>query len=134
MSKIGDLIRKHLKNFIPYSTARDDFKGDRGIFLDANENALGSVISENWNRYPDPRQSYLKQAMGKSKGITTECIFMGNGSDEPIDLLIRAFCEPGIDEVMIFPPTYGMYKVAANINDYSVNEALFPLGFQFDMI
>jgi len=133
MSKIGDLLRKHLNFFVPYSTARDDFKGDRGIFLDANENALGSVISENWNRYPDPRQSHLKQVMGKIKGIAPECIFMGNGSDEPIDLLIRAFCEPGIDEVMIFPPTYGMYKVAANINNVSVNEVLLTQDFQLDM-
>ncbi len=133
MSKIGDLIRRHLKNFTPYSTARDDFKGDRGIFLDANENALGSVISENWNRYPDPRQSHLKEAMGKIKGIAQECIFMGNGSDEPIDLLIRGFCEPGIDEVMIFPPTYGIYKVVANINNVSVNEVLLTQDFQLDM-
>ena len=94
MSKIGDLLRKHLNFFDPYSSARDDFKGDKGIFLDANENALGSVISEKWNRYPDPRQSHLKRAMGTIKGIAPECIFMGNGSDEPIDLLIRAFCEP----------------------------------------
>ena len=133
MSKIGDLLRKHLKNFTPYSTARDDFKGDRGIFLDANENALGSVIFKNYNRYPDPRQSHLKLVMGKIKGIAPECIFMGNGSDEPIDLLIRAFCEPGIDEVMIFPPTYGMYKVAANINNVSVNEVLLTQDFQLDM-
>jgi len=133
MSKIGDLLRKHLKNFTPYSTARDDFKGDRGIFLDANENALGSVIFKNYNRYPDPRQSHLKLVMGKIKGIAPECIFMGNGSDEPIDLLIRAFCEPGIDDVMIFPPTYGMYKVAANINNVSVNEVLLTKDFQLDM-
>ena len=133
MSKIGDLLRKHLNFFVPYSTARDDFKGDRGIFLDANENALGSVIFKNYNRYPDPRQSHLKLVMGKIKGIAPECIFMGNGSDEPIDLLIRAFCEPGIDEVMIFPPTYGMYKVAANINNVNVNEVLLTQDFQLDM-
>ena len=133
MSKIDDLLRKHLKDFTPYSTARDDFKGDKGIFLDANENSLGSVISEKWNRYPDPRQGHLKRAMGTIKGIAPECIFMGNGSDEPIDLLIRAFCEPGIDEVMIFPPTYGMYKVAANINNVSVKEVLLTPDFQLDM-
>ena len=79
------------------------------------------------------KSSEVKWAMGKIKGIAPECIFMGNGSDEPIDLLIRAFCEPGIDEVMIFPPTYGMYKVAANINNVSVNEVLLTQDFQLDM-
>ena len=133
MSRIEGLLRKHLKDFTPYSSARDDFKGHKGIFLDANENALGSVISEKWNRYPDPRQSYLKRAMGTIKGTAPECIFMGNGSDEPIDLLIRAFCEPESDEVMIFPPTYGMYKVAANINNVRVNEVLLTPDFQLDI-
>ena len=133
MREFEDLLREHLKDFTPYATARDDFKGNKGIFLDANENALGSVISEKWNRYPDPRQSQVKWAMGKIKGIAPECIFIGNGSDEPIDLLIRTFCEPGIDEVMIFPPTYGMYKVAANINNVRVNEVLLTPDFQLDM-
>ncbi len=134
MNEIEGLLRNHLKGFIPYSNARDDFKGDRGIFLDANENALGSVITEKWNRYPDPLQNHLKQALGKIKAIDPDCIFIGNGSDEPIDLLIRAFCEPGIDEVLIFPPTYGMYKVAATINNVSVKEVLLTTDFQLDMI
>ena len=134
MNGIESLLRNHLKGFTPYSTARDDFKGDRGIFLDANENALGSVITEKWNRYPDPLQNHLKQALGKIKAIDPECIFIGNGSDEPIDLLIRAFCEPGIDEVLIFPPTYGMYKVAAKINNVSVKEVSLTSDFQLDMI
>ena len=134
MNEIKSLLRNHLKDFTPYSTARDDFKGDKGIFLDANENALGSVITEKWNRYPDPLQNHLKQALGKIKAIDPECIFIGNGSDEPIDLLIRAFCEPGIDEVLIFPPTYGMYKVAANINNVSVKEVALTTDFQLNMI
>ena len=120
MNEIKSLLRNHLKDFIPYSTARNDFKRDKGIFLDANENSLGSVITEKWNRYPDPLQNNLKQALGKIKAIDPECIFIGNGSDEPIDLLIRGFCEPGLDEVLIFPPTYGMYKVAANINNVNI--------------
>ena len=134
MNEIESLLRNHLKGFIPYSTARDDYRGDRGIFLDANENALGSVITKKCNRYPDPLQNHLKQALGKIKAIDPECIFIGNGSDEPIDLLIRAFCEPGIDEILIFPPTYGMYKVAANINNVSVKEVSLTADFQLDMV
>ena len=134
MNEIESLLRNHLKGFVPYSTARNDFKENSGIFLDANENPFGSVITEKWNRYPDPLQNHLKQALGKIKAIDAGCIFIGNGSDEPIDLLIRAFCEPEIDEILIFPPTYGMYKVAANINNVRVKEVSLTTDFQLDII
>ena len=134
MNEIESLLRNHLKGFVPYSTARNDFKENSGIFLDANENPFGSVITEKWNRYPDPLQNHLKQALGKIKAIDPGCIFIGNGSDEPIDLLIRAFCEPEIDEILIFPPTYGMYKVAANINNVRVKEVSLTTNFQLDII
>ncbi|NVK85938.1 MAG: aminotransferase class I/II-fold pyridoxal phosphate-dependent enzyme, partial [Cytophagia bacterium] len=101
----NDLLRPHLKQLVPYSSARDDYKGKEGVFLDANENPIGSITDENWNRYPDPYQQELKAKLADVKGVNAEQIFLGNGSDEPIDLLIRAFCEPGVDEMIINPPT-----------------------------
>ena len=100
------LLRPHLKNLVPYSSARDDYKGSEGVFLDANENPFGSITDENWNRYPDPYQKELKSAIAQVKGVPAENIFLGNGSDEPIDLLYRAFCEPGKDNVIINSPTH----------------------------
>jgi histidinol-phosphate aminotransferase len=126
---LSQLIRPHLKGLAPYSSARDDFKGEAQIFLDANENPFNTAF----NRYPDPHQSELKKMLSQIKNIPTESIFIGNGSDEPIDLLYRAFCEPGVDNVITMPPTYGMYKVSANINNILVKEVLLDEFFDVDV-
>ncbi|MCG8308431.1 MAG: histidinol-phosphate transaminase [Cytophagales bacterium] len=118
--EIRNLLRPHLLNFTPYSSARDEFKGTANVYLDANENAFGSTAADKYRRYPDPYQKQLKHSIGAIKNIGPEHIFLGNGSDEPIDLLIRAFCNPGKDRIVIAPPTYGMYKVSAEINDVGV--------------
>lgn len=122
-----------MKQLVPYSSARDDYKGKEGIFLDANENPIGSITEENWNRYPDPYQLELKAKLAEVKGVTAEQIFLGNGSDEPIDLLYRAFCEPQKDEVIINPPTYGMYKVSADINNVKAKEVLLTNQYDLDV-
>ena len=111
---IQHLIRPSIKALKPYSSARDEFKGNKDnlIFLDANENPFENGV----NRYPDPQQSKLKVLISEIKGIPTEHILLGNGSDEVLDLLIRMFCEPNKDNIIILPPTYGMYEVLANIN------------------
>ncbi len=114
------ILRKNIKNLIPYSSARDEYKGTEGIFLDANENGYGSPLNKDYNRYPDPLQLSLKEQLSNIKNTPKETIFLGNGSDEAIDILYRAFCEPGIDNVIICPPTYGMYEVSANINDVEI--------------
>lgn len=112
------LIRPHLLNLKPYSSARDEYKGTKGVFLDANENAYGSVTSTgNYSRYPDPLQHQVKEQLSTLKGVSVDQIFLGNGSDEPIDLLFRIFCEPTIDNFIQTPPTYGMYQVCADINN-----------------
>jgi histidinol-phosphate aminotransferase len=126
------LIRPHLATVSPYSSARDEYEGDKGVFLDANENSLGSVHEKTFNRYPDPHHLELKQKLSRLKHISLERIFIGNGSDEPIDLLIRMFCQPGIDNVIICPPTYGMYAVSAEINDVHIKEAQLKPNFQLD--
>ena len=120
MVSLESLVRKNIQNLKPYSSARDEFRGKADIFLDANENALGSPTQSQWNRYPDPRQTILKKAINKLKNVSMERIFLGNGSDEAIDLLIRAFCEPDLDQIMIMPPTYGMYQVCADINNVGI--------------
>lgn len=127
-----DSLRPHLKQLVPYSSARDDYKGKDGVFLDANENPIGSITEENWNRYPDPYQLELKAKLAEIKGVNAEQIFLGNGSDEPIDLLYRAFCEPQTDEVIINPPTYGMYKVSADINNVKAKEVLLTNQYDLD--
>ena len=114
----------------PYSCARDEFEGEAAVFLDANENSLGSLAGEGYNRYPDPRQTQLRIKVAKIKGVKPEQVFFGNGSDEPIDLLYRAFCRPTIDRAIINPPTYGMYKVQAAINETPVDEVLLTPDFQ----
>lgn len=129
----NDLLRQHLKQLVPYSSARDDYKGKEGVFLDANENPIGSITDENWNRYPDPYQLELKTKLAQVKGVKAEQIFLGNGSDEPIDLLFRAFCEPQKDEVIINPPTYGMYKVSADINNVKAREVLLTNQYDLDV-
>lgn len=129
--ELEKLVRKNIKEATPYSSARDEFKGQGKIFLDANENGLGSPMTKWYNRYPDPHQVELKKAVAKIKGISADHVFLGNGSDECIDLLYRCFCEPGKDNVIICPPTYGMYKVSANINDVAIREA--PLRGEFQL-
>ncbi len=122
---LNALIRPNVLEMAPYSSARDEFEGEANIFLDANENSIGSsTIEGDYNRYPDPRQTPLRNELAKIKGIHPDQIFFGNGSDEAIDLIFRAFCIPKVDRVLILPPTYGMYKVQANINETPVDEIL----------
>lgn len=121
-------IRKNILTLKPYSSARDEFSGEAMVFLDANENPF----NQPYNRYPDPLQRELKSRIGKIKGVSPENIFLGNGSDEPIDLIIRAFCEPGIHNIVQIEPTYGMYQVAAGINNVEVKKTLLTDNYQLD--
>lgn len=130
---IKNLQRENIKNLRPYSTARDEYKGQASVFLDANENSFGSPLPENFNRYPDPLQLDLKDALSRIKGVPIENTFLGNGSDEAIDLLYRAFCNPGKDNVILLPPTYGMYEVSANINDVETRKVNLLPNFQLDL-
>ncbi len=133
MFDIEKLIRPNIKKLKPYSSARDEFSGDASVFLDANENSFGSPLSKNYNRYPDPHQRKLKEKISQIKGVPPQHIFLGNGSDECIDLLYRGFCNPGIDNVIICPPTYGMYEVSANINDIEIRKISLTLDFQLNV-
>ncbi len=127
---IEDLLRDNIKKIVPYSTARDEYKGAKvDIFLDANENPFDTSL----NRYPDPHQIKLKEKISEIQGIPKENIFLGNGSDEVIDLIIRAFCRPGIDKIMIHPPTYGMYQVAAQTNDNDVIKVNLTNNFRLNV-
>ncbi len=128
------LTRPNIQKLVPYSSARDEFSGEAKVFLDANENSLGSPLTKWYNRYPDPHQLAIKEKLGIVKGIAPEHIFLGNGSDECIDLLFRSFCEPGKDNVIICPPTYGMYEVSANINDITIKKAVLLDDFQLDLV
>jgi len=130
---LNSLVRENIKILQPYSSARTEYSGDASIFLDANENSYGSPLEENYNRYPDPLQWKLKHDLSKIKGIPPQNIFIGNGSDEVIDLSFRIFCEPGKSNVITCPPTYGMYKVCANINDVKVKQAVLTREFQLDV-
>lgn len=130
---LNKITRESIKKVVAYSSARDEFSGEAKIFLDANENSLGSPLTKWYNRYPDPYQKEVKEAISKIKGIKTENIFLGNGSDECIDLLYRCFCEPGKDNVIICPPTYGMYEVSAAINDIAAKKVSLLPGFQLDL-
>ena len=125
MKGIDRLVRRNIAELTPYSTARDEYEGALGVFLDANE----SPYPNGWNRYPDPHQKKLKQRISELKGIPVGNIFLGNGSDEAIDLLLRVFCNPGKDNVVAISPSYGMYEVAAQINDIEVRKV--PLGEDF---
>lgn len=130
---LDKITRTNIKNLKPYSSARSEFKGKEGVFLDANENSFGSPLDANYNRYPDPLQLDVKEKLGKIKGLPIQNIFLGNGSDEAIDILFRAFCNPGIDNIIICPPTYGMYEVSANINDVNIKRVpLTAEEFQLD--
>lgn len=130
---LDKLVRKNIKALKPYSSARDEFKGNASVFLDANENGYGSPLDDDFNRYPDPLQWDLKLAIAQIKGVPAKNIFVGNGSDEVIDLSFRIFCNPGKDNVIICPPTYGMYEVSANVNDVKVNKVNLLHGFQLDV-
>ncbi|GMQ28331.1 histidinol-phosphate transaminase [Algoriphagus confluentis] len=127
---LNSLLRAHILRLQPYTSARDEYTGKEGVFLDANENPFGSITSEDFNRYPDPYQSALKEEISKIKGVRPSQIFLGNGSDEAIDLLYRAFCNPGKDNVILLPPTYGMYEVSAHINDVEIRKVSLTTDFQ----
>lgn len=127
------LVRPNIRNLKPYSSARSEFEGSAEVFLDANENAFGSPAGLDLNRYPDPLQRELKDRIAAMKGVSPSQIFVGNGSDEAIDLVFRIFCEPGRDEVITCPPTYGMYRVSADINDVAVREVSLTANFQLDV-
>ena len=118
ISDVLSLVRGNIRALAPYSTARDEYKGALGVFLDANENPF----ENGYNRYPDPRQAELKSIIAPKKGVEVEQMFIGNGSDEAIDLCFRIFCEPRIDNVVAIAPSYGMYRVSADINDVEVRE------------
>ena len=122
---LDKLLRENIRSLQPYSSARDEFKGEASVYLDANENPYNAPF----NRYPDPLQWKVKEQISKIKHVPTENIFLGNGSDEPIDLLYRAFCEPRTDNVVAIEPTYGMYKVCANINDVEYRKVLLNENF-----
>lgn len=128
MIDIDKLVRENVRKLTPYSCARDEFKGSSGTFMDANENPFGTL-----NRYPDPYQIKLKAAIAPVKGVSAENIFLGNGSDEIIDLCFRIFCNPGVDKVLTFTPTYGMYEVSASVNDIEVIKIPLTENFQIDL-
>jgi len=128
MVDINKLVRNNIRSLTPYSCARDEFEGKKGIFMDANENPFGNL-----NRYPDPYQKELKAAISRIKGIEEEKIFLGNGSDEIIDLCFRTFCNPGTDKFLTFSPTYGIYEVSAVINDVKVINIPLNGDFQIDI-
>jgi len=130
---IQKLIRPNISRLVPYSSARDEFKGEASVYLDANENSLGSPTLKWYNRYPDPLQWKIKEKLSSIKHIAPEQMFIGNGSDECIDLLYRSFCNPGMDNIIICPPTYGMYAVSANINDVAIRQAPLLDDFQLNL-
>lgn len=126
MNDFTNLLRANIRSLIPYSSARDEYSGEQAVLLDANENPYGNL-----NRYPDPLQKKLKRRISEIKNVPPEQIFIGNGSDEAIDLLYRIFCNPGKDRALIFTPTYGMYEVCARINDIDI--VTIPLDADFDI-
>jgi histidinol-phosphate aminotransferase len=133
MFDINNILRKNIKNLTPYSSARDEYQGEASVFLDANENAFGSPLPQAYNRYPDPMQYAVKMRLSEIKGVPARNIFVGNGSDEAIDILFRSFCNPGVDNVIIVPPTYGMYQVSANINDVEARKVLLTEEYQLNL-
>lgn len=130
---VTDLIRPNFIQLTPYSSARDEYSGKEGTFLDANENPFLSVTGEAFNRYPDPYQWACKVRLSEIKGVAPKQIFLGNGSDEAIDLLIRITCQPKRDNILILPPTYGMYKVCADIQEIFIQEAPLTADFEIDL-
>jgi len=126
---VHSLVRKNILALKPYASARDEFKGEAEVYLDANENPYPSP----YNRYPDPLQKQVKEKLAAVKGVTPDQIFLGNGSDEAIDLLIRAFCEPHHDSIMIVEPTYGMYHVCAQVNAVHTQSVLLTPDFDLHL-
>ena len=127
MFDLNKIVRKNILALKPYSSARDEFSGKEGVFLDANENPFGSL-----NRYPDPHQKELKKKLSEIKSVPMENIFIGNGSDEVIDICFRTFCNPGKEKALTFSPTYGMYEVSAEINDVELIKLPLNDSFQID--
>lgn len=128
MNKLEQIVRPNILSLLPYSSARDEFKGKAEIFLDANENPFGTL-----NRYPDPFQQDLKAALSLEKSVNVDQLFIGNGSDEVIDLLFRIFCIPGKDNVITLTPSYGMYEVSAGINDIRIKKINLTSDFNLDL-
>jgi histidinol dehydrogenase len=128
MFELQNLVRRNILNLIPYSSARNDYSGNDGIFLDANENPFGKL-----NRYPDPYQGKLKKKLSKLKSVSCENIFIGNGSDEVIDLAFRIFCNPSKDKALTFSPSYGMYNLSSQINDVELISIPLDSKFQIDL-
>lgn len=126
--KISELVRENIRALKPYSSARDEFSGTEGVFLDANENPFGGL-----NRYPDPYQNELKQIYAKLRKVSVNQLFVGNGSDEVIDVVFRTFCEPGKDKALTFSPTYGMYQVSADINNVELMNVPLSDSFEIDL-
>ncbi len=131
--EVTELIRPNFIKLTPYSSARDEYSGKEGVFLDANENPFLSVTAEEFNRYPDPYQWACKQKLAEIKRVSPDRIFLGNGSDEAIDLLIKITCEPKRDNILVLPPTYGMYKVCADIQEIFIQEAPLTENFEIDL-
>ncbi|TLX77561.1 histidinol-phosphate transaminase [Labilibacter sediminis] len=129
MKSLDQLVRPNIKSLKPYSSARDEFSGEEAVFLDANENPY----NQPYNRYPDPYQRKLKKRIAEIKHVSEDSIFLGNGSDEAIDLAFRAFCEPGLDNVVSIDPTYGMYQVAADINNIETRKVKLTSDFELDV-
>jgi histidinol-phosphate aminotransferase len=125
---LNKLLRKNIQSLKPYSSARDEYTGEAMVFLDANENPF----NQPYNRYPDPLQKAVKEKVATLKNVAPGKIFLGNGSDEPIDLLIRAFCEPGSDNIVTINPTYGMYQVAADISGIELRKVSLTPDFELD--
>src|SRR6187431_131275 len=130
---LDSLVRDNIKKMTAYSSARHEFTGNASIYLDANENSFGSPLPDNFNRYPDPLQMQVKEKLSTIKGVPAQNIFLGNGSDEAIDLLYRIFCEPGRDNSIILPPTYGMYEVCAEMNDVKLKKINLAKEYQLDI-
>ena len=126
---LNKLLRKNILGMKPYSSARDEYKDLQAdmVFLDANENPFDTPL----NRYPDPQQTRLKESIASQKMVSTDQLLLGNGSDEVLDLIFRAFCEPNQDSILTTPPTYGMYDVLANLN--AVDNILVPLSPDFQL-
>jgi histidinol-phosphate aminotransferase len=133
MFDLDQLVRPNIRSLVPYSSARDEFSGEASVYLDANENSYGSPLVKWYNRYPDPMQKAVKEELEKIKGVPAKQTFLGNGSDECIDILFRVFCEPGVDNVIVNPPTYGMYEVSANINNVKLKKVSLTQNFQLDL-
>jgi len=130
---LDGLVRDNVRRMVPYSSARGEFGGTARVYLDANENSFGSPAVGEYSRYPDPRQNELKRRFAEVTRVDPNQIFVGNGSDEAIDLLIRIFCRPGIDNIIVCPPTYGMYEVAAELNDVSIRRVPLTPDFQLNV-